>query len=162
MPDDGADTADAERERLSQELIELVQRLSAAAGRVGQAFAAAHGLHHTDLDALLHVMHAETHGRPLTAGRLGAALGLTTGATTGVIDRLAHAGHLDRRRDDRDRRRVHLHHSVAGRAIAEEFFGPLQHLSDDIMATLTTRELDAAHRFLSGMTDAMNRHATVT
>lgn len=148
-----------EREQLGRHLVELVQRLSTAAGRVGQAFAASQGLHQTDLEALLHVMHAEAHGRPLTAGALGRALGLTTGATTGVIDRLEGDGHIDRRRDSADRRRVHLHQGAAGQAVAREFFGPLGDLSDDIMATFTVEELGTVARFLAGMTTAMECHA---
>src|SRR5436853_3489308 len=47
----------------------------------------------------------EQHGR-LTAGKLAAGSALTTGAVTGVIDRLAEAGYARRVRDDADRRKV--------------------------------------------------------
>lgn len=43
---------------------------------------------------------------PLTAGEIGERLGLTTGAVTGVIDRLTAAGLAQRQRDLTDRRRV--------------------------------------------------------
>jgi predicted ArsR family transcriptional regulator len=42
----------------------------------------------------------------LTAGQLAELTGLTTGAVTGVIDRLEHAGYVCRARDPHDRRRV--------------------------------------------------------
>lgn len=45
------------------------------------------------------------HG-PMTAGRLAELTGLTTGAITGVIDRLERAGYAFRERDPHDRRRV--------------------------------------------------------
>src|SRR6185436_7386052 len=45
---------------------------------------------------------------PITAGELGERLGLTTGAITGVIDRLEHVGLVHRARDPNDRRRVVL------------------------------------------------------
>src|SRR6266516_2832158 len=43
---------------------------------------------------------------PMTAGRLAQAVRLTTGAVTGVVDRLEAAGLVRRIRDTRDRRRV--------------------------------------------------------
>src|SRR5215207_5351058 len=45
---------------------------------------------------------------PITAGELGERVGLTTGAITGVIDRLEHVGLARRVRDPHDRRRVVL------------------------------------------------------
>jgi DNA-binding MarR family transcriptional regulator len=43
---------------------------------------------------------------PLTAGRLAELSGLSTGAVTGVIDRLERAGYVRRVRDPHDRRKV--------------------------------------------------------
>lgn len=45
---------------------------------------------------------------PITAGELGERVGLTTGAITGVIDRLERMGLVRRARDPADRRRVVL------------------------------------------------------
>lgn len=43
---------------------------------------------------------------PITAGRLAELTGLTTGAVTGVIDRLEKVGFVQRGKDPNDRRRV--------------------------------------------------------
>ena len=43
---------------------------------------------------------------PLTAGRLAELTGLTTGAITGVLDRLENAGFAVREQDPADRRRI--------------------------------------------------------
>src|SRR4051812_4268905 len=43
---------------------------------------------------------------PLTAGELAQQTGLTTGAVTGMIDRLVKAGYVRREDDPNDRRRV--------------------------------------------------------
>jgi DNA-binding MarR family transcriptional regulator len=51
---------------------------------------------------------------PITAGRLAELTGLTTGALTGIVDRLERGGFVRREVDRRDRRRV-LIHPVAGR-----------------------------------------------
>ncbi len=44
----------------------------------------------------------------MTAGRLAEVTGLTTGAITGVVDRLEKAGLVRRERDDDDRRKVFI------------------------------------------------------
>ena len=43
---------------------------------------------------------------PVTAGAIGEHTGLTTGAVTGLMDRLEKAGYVRRERDERDRRKV--------------------------------------------------------
>lgn len=149
---------DDQRGQLRRELVELVQRLGVASHHVGQVFAGRQGLHQTDLEALLHVMHAESRADPLTAGGLSTALGISTGAATGVIDRLERAGHLRRRRDEHDRRKVVLHYDDAGRAVAAEFFGPLGRLSDEVTDTFGVDELRVVARFLEAMTTAMDTH----
>ncbi|WP_086857224.1 MarR family winged helix-turn-helix transcriptional regulator [Amycolatopsis lexingtonensis] len=60
-------------------------------------------------------------GGPLTAGRIAELTGLSTGAVTGVIDRLEKVGLVRRVRDPEDRRKV-LVAVVPG---AEERFAPL-------------------------------------
>jgi DNA-binding MarR family transcriptional regulator len=47
----------------------------------------------------------QLHG-PATPGWLAELTGLSTGAVTGVVDRLERAGYVTRARDPRDRRRV--------------------------------------------------------
>ncbi|MEC3978570.1 MarR family winged helix-turn-helix transcriptional regulator [Amycolatopsis sp. H20-H5] len=61
------------------------------------------GLSFTDHKALDLVGQA---GGPLTAGRIAELTGLSTGAVTGVIDRLEKAGMVRRVRDTEDRRKV--------------------------------------------------------
>jgi DNA-binding MarR family transcriptional regulator len=49
---------------------------------------------------------AARSGEPMTAGRIAELSGLSTGAVTGVIDRLERAGYVRRVRDPHDRRKV--------------------------------------------------------
>jgi DNA-binding MarR family transcriptional regulator len=53
---------------------------------------------------------------PVTAGRLAELTGLSTGAITGVVDRLERAGFVSRVNDPEDRRRVVITCSADGRA----------------------------------------------
>ena len=62
------------------------------------------GLHSTDWGCVL--LLDEALPEPLTAGQLADLTGLTTGAVTGVVDRLEGAGFVRRERDPVDRRRV--------------------------------------------------------
>jgi DNA-binding MarR family transcriptional regulator len=147
-----------ERERLREEIVELLRTYSLAAQHVGHAFAQRHGLHPTDLQALIAVMHAEAAGEPLTPGRLGERIGLSSGATTAAIDRLERSGHLRRTRESPDRRVVHLRYGHRGMALAMEFFRPLGARTDEVMAGFTDEDLATVRRFLAGMTDALTAH----
>ena len=62
------------------------------------------GLNATDTRCLDRI--ARSGATPLTAGDLRKATGLTTGAVTGILDRLEQAGMVERWRDASDRRKV--------------------------------------------------------
>ncbi|GAA2482082.1 MarR family winged helix-turn-helix transcriptional regulator [Winogradskya humida] len=149
---------ETKRDLLREEIVNLLRSYSVRAQHVGQAFAQRNGLHHTDLQALIAVMHGEGRGDPLTPGRLGEELGLSSGATTAAIDRLERAGHLRRSRESSDRRVVHLRYGEPGMALARTFFGPLGQRTDQVMKDFTDDELATVQRFLAGMDDALRAH----
>src|SRR5215208_5658640 len=62
---------------------------------------------------------------PLTAGQLAEAMRLTSGAITGLIDRLETAGYVRRVHDPNDRRRVIVELTEAVAARAAPVYGPL-------------------------------------
>ena len=62
------------------------------------------GVSSADMDCIDFV---NVEGR-MTAGRLAELTGLTTGAITGVVDRLEKAGFVRRERDENDRRKVFI------------------------------------------------------
>lgn len=133
------------------EIVDLLRSHGVESHRLSEIFAERHQMHHTDLRALVAVLHAEQRGEPLTPGELGAEVGLSSGATTALIDRLERGGHLRRIRGDRDRRRVRLHYDPAGLALAQDFFGPLGAPSKQVMDGFTPDELDTVARFLRAM-----------
>lgn len=131
------------------ELVRLLQRHAVEAGRLGRTFAERHGLHPTDWAALLALVQAERAGRPLTPGELGDRLGMSSGATTAVVDRLERAGHVRRVRDERDRRRLTLHRGESAHALLSAFYDPLDAAMDDLAARYTGPELAIVQRFLA-------------
>jgi DNA-binding MarR family transcriptional regulator len=73
---------------------------------------------------------------PVTAGELARRTGLTTGAITGVIDRLERAGFVRRGEDPRDRRRVIIEPNVEQ---IEGVIGPLFESMAQAAAALCAR-----------------------
>ncbi|MEU0298488.1 MarR family transcriptional regulator [Streptomyces sp. NPDC006175] len=128
--------------------IHLLRRVSIEFSLRQAEFATRNGMHPTDVRALICLLDAARSGTPVTAGRLGAQLGLNSAGTTALIDRLERLGHLTRTRDARDRRRVLL--AVDARAVerGQEFFGaPLARMAD-LLRTFDDREAAAVRRFL--------------
>ena len=103
------------------------------------------GLNRTDL----HCINIIENSGGLTAGRLAAESGLTTGAVTGVIDRLERVGYARRVSDPADRRRVKLEVTPKFYSRADKIWGPM---ASDWAARLSERftaeELEQALDFL--------------
>ena len=87
-----------------QELENALRRGSAQGAIFGQTVANTVGISGSDLECLDFL---NLEGR-VTAGRLAEVTGLTTGAITGVVDRLEKAGLVRRERDPDDRRKVFI------------------------------------------------------
>jgi DNA-binding MarR family transcriptional regulator len=90
------------REEIIQSIVDKFREMSTETIMFHQAVADVLGLHITDhkcLD-LLHRFGS------MPAGRLGELTGLTTGAVTGIIDRLEEAGYARRINDPADRRKT--------------------------------------------------------
>ena len=92
------------RAALMQELEHAVRKSSGLGVIFGQTVANAVGISSSDLECLDFL---NLEGR-VTAGRLAEVTGLTTGAITGVVDRLEKAGLVRRERDPDDRRKVFI------------------------------------------------------
>ncbi|MFG1885143.1 MarR family winged helix-turn-helix transcriptional regulator [Micromonospora sp. NPDC049102] len=149
---------DTRREQLVAEITNNLRRYAVDAQQVGHAFANLHGLNPTDLNALIAVMDAELFGDPITPGRLGEQLNLSSGSVTALIDRLERAGHIRRDRDTVDRRKVLLHYADQGAALAMEFFRPLGARTDAVMDRFDEDELDVVHRFVAEMSESLRAH----
>lgn len=96
--------APARRAELSDAVLVAGRSLGNSSSMLLAACADRLGLHSTDWGCVL--LLNEALPEPLTAGQLAELTGLTTGAVTGVLDRLEGAGYVNRTRDSVDRRRV--------------------------------------------------------
>src|SRR5215204_1177019 len=90
------------RDRLLVALDEAIRKVGAQAVLISDLVATRVGINSTDLECLDLLQMAG----PTTAGGMSERSGLTTGATTAMIDRLERAGFVRRRRDPGDRRVV--------------------------------------------------------
>src|SRR5438105_13746129 len=87
-----------------QELEHAMRRTSGLGAIFSQTVADSAGISSSDLECLDFL---NLEGR-MTAGRLAEITGLTTGAITGVVDRLEQAGFVCRERDADHRRKVFI------------------------------------------------------
>jgi DNA-binding MarR family transcriptional regulator len=92
------------RAALLQELENAMRKASSQGAMFAKIVADRAGISSADMDCIDFV---NVEGR-MTAGRLAELTGLTTGAITGVIDRLEKAGFVRRERDESDRRKVFI------------------------------------------------------
>jgi DNA-binding MarR family transcriptional regulator len=98
-----------------------------------------------DSMALGHVMTADG---PLGPAELSARLGISTGSGTELVDRLERAGHLQRVRDTRDRRRVSLSASSEAVGSVLDELGPLFAALDELADDFSPSEQEAVMRYL--------------
>jgi DNA-binding MarR family transcriptional regulator len=90
------------REEIIRDISDKFREMSTETIMFHQAIADVLGLHITDHKCLDLI----TRYGSMPAGRLAELTGLTTGAVTGIIDRLEEAGYVRRTNDPKDRRRT--------------------------------------------------------
>ncbi|TJZ73396.1 MarR family transcriptional regulator [Rhodococcus oryzae] len=109
-----------------------------AVGLNGLASAEAAGLHTSEWHALSRI---GLHGS-LTSGQLAAETGLTTGATTRLIDRLERAGYVRRAADPDDRRRVIIEPVAGALPEVDEVVGPARRHLAEVLSRYSPEQLD--------------------
>lgn len=113
------------------------------------------GVNRTDL----HCLNAIENADGLTAGELAAEAGLSSGAVTGVVDRLERAGFARRVPDAADRRRVKIEVTPEFYACAERIWGPLAAEWEASLAdSFTAAELIRITEFLRLTNEVGKRH----
>jgi DNA-binding MarR family transcriptional regulator len=149
-------TAARKKERI-REIATAVSHVADADRRLRLAAAERLGIGATDFDALVLLDSAG----PLAAGRIAEAMGITTGAVTGLIDRLERAGSVQRTRHETDRRQVLIELTPARRdeldahwRDRDRFVAEASGELDDAALGAVARFIDAiAERTLAGLAD---------
>jgi DNA-binding MarR family transcriptional regulator len=108
------------------------------------------GINSTDLECLDFVVMRG----PLTAGELAKATGLTTGAITGVIDRLERAGFAQRDRDKDDRRKIRVRALPAIERHIYPLFQPMERAAMSALSSYKDEELAFLLTFLTRLREA--------
>jgi DNA-binding MarR family transcriptional regulator len=146
----------ARRTRLLEDLDREARRTGSLGSLHGRALAERAGMHPTDFEC---VDVLDWTG-PIPAGELARRVGLTSGAITGVIDRLERGGWVRRTSDPTDRRRVIVellpgpperHRDVM------PFFAVLAEEMNEINERYDDDQLDAITDWLRRANDAIER-----
>jgi DNA-binding MarR family transcriptional regulator len=113
------------------------------------------GVSRTDL----HCLNAVENAGGLTAGELARETGLTTGAVTGVIDRLERAGYARRAPDPEDRRRVKVEVTPEFYSRADQIWGPLAaDWERSLSGRFTAEQLERVIDFLRTTNELGRKH----
>ncbi len=141
------------RRKTRQELVAALNAAMRDASGQGvlysQAVAGRLGMNSTDLECLDHVLRG-----PVVAGALAQATGLTTGAITGVIDRLERAGLVRRERDSIDRRKILVRALPAVEERVAPLFEPMERAAMAALSRYRDDELALLLDFLTRARDA--------
>jgi len=97
------------------------------------------GLNVTDLTCFAYVIEAGEN--LLTAGDLAARAHVTTGAVTGILNRLERAGYVTRRPDPTDRRRVRVAALPDAEARVREVYEPYYARLNELFADYSPDEI---------------------
>ncbi len=147
----------AERRKKSERVDELIREFRVS-GNLDDAFdnlaAQRLGVSETDL----HCLNIIENAGGVTAGELAAQSGLTTGAVTGVIDRLEKKGFARRVADPADRRRVKVEVTKAFYSRAERIWGPVAAEWASSLERFSGEQLESLHRFLRATNEITRRH----
>ncbi|MFF9036331.1 MarR family winged helix-turn-helix transcriptional regulator [Streptomyces sp. NPDC014892] len=138
-------------------LVHLLRAVTVKFDLLGAEFAARHGLHPTDVRALIHLLDAARAGERATPGWLGEQLRLNSAGTTALVDRLERLGLVQRSRDTADRRRVLLEVEEKAMELGWAFFGPV--IGEVVAAAdgFEAGELETVRRFLTAVLESTGR-----
>ena len=127
------------------EIFAAMRRASAAGVLVSSAVAARVGLNPIDLECLDFIIDQGS----ATAGQIGVRSGLTSGAVTGLIDRLVKSGFVRREFSEDDRRKVFVVPQAENLHRLEALYAPVAQAMTQVTAGFSAQELDLVTRFLN-------------
>lgn len=127
-----------------------LRELMTVGAEVGPVIARRAQLSHSELKALELLIK-----NPMGPVELSKALGVTSAASSGIVDRLASHGHAERVADQRDRRRTHVFITESGRHEVLGHLMPMFVALARLDSSLSDEERDAVTRYLHGAVAAI-------
>ena len=97
---------------------------------------------------------------PKSAGQVSEATGLSSAATTTLIDRLEQKGFVQRVRDPGDRRRVLVELSPEGAERVGEYYGPMVREGSELLRNLSAEQIEVMRDWLVAARELTARHRT--
>ena len=128
----------------AERLMSALRLISTADQRHAKAIARRLSMNASDLHALSFIVD---RGSP-TTGEVGRQLDLTSGAVTGVIDRLMKRGFVERVSDPRDRRKVAVRAVAPMVAPVSELFRPTESGMAELLARYSEQQIVSIAQFL--------------
>ena len=135
-------------------ILAALRAIDSDVDRIEEAAAARLGVNRVDFRCL----DILSRGEAVTAGRLAAESGLTTGAVTALIDRLERLGYVTRKRDANDRRRVLVEPTKRAMNLVWPMFAGLVAKSTRVLSEFTAAELRTILRFLEADRAVIREH----
>jgi DNA-binding MarR family transcriptional regulator len=130
--------------------LDALQELVDVAAQVPHEVARQAGLSTSELHSLRHLMDT-----PMGPVELARALGVTSAAASGVVDRLVARGHALRRPHAADGRRTEVVITESGRLEVFERLAPMFAALAELDSSLSEQERTLVERYLRGATAAM-------
>jgi len=145
---------ETKKKKIIATILAVLRATDADLDRMDEAAAARLGVSRTDFRCL----DVLSGGTLMTPGHLATELGLSTGATTALLDRLEKGGFVNRERDPKDRRRVFI--KVSQRAVDEVWpiFRDLVTEATRLLGQFRHDELETILRFLERHRSVIREH----
>ncbi len=105
----------------------------------------------SDMTALRLLLQAGQTGRPLSPAVLARELGISTAATTVLVDRLTKSGHAERRPSPTDRRGVEIWPTATTDDEVRATMGAMHERMMSVVSVLSPEESGTIHRFLGSL-----------
>jgi len=129
----------------------VMRRMGTASALHSQSVAKRVGLSSVDLECL-DMVYLEG---PVTAGQIARHTKLTTGAVTGLIDRLEKKGYVERVEDPGDRRRVVVRVVAKNIRPIQDLYVPMSKLTTAYMKRYSAAQLSLISEFIEGGTEIL-------
>jgi DNA-binding MarR family transcriptional regulator len=130
----------------------LMRELTDEMSRGYRAFSAAAGINMSDMMAIRFVRDQDGQATPTALGR---HLGMTSGATAILINRLEKDGYVVREQHPNDRRATLLRIGPGAEEMARPLSRSAQRLRETVLADYSSTDIEVIERFLSDIVAAL-------